>query len=194
MQETLDNKKKKKKKISKEKIQKRNKIITLIVCIVSAIALIGLTIFIISHNMYQTGQIGDYDNNYIVKYNNFMKQDENVYYVYFYLNEDTNCKNTKSTILSYQRSIAQKKNAPIYTYEVTKDLANFINMNDNYISIANLQGITKNNYQEAKLGDVPCLALIRKQDGIQTIMSYVIGLESIDAQLKLNVNYEYLIG
>jgi len=198
MQETLDNKNieknnKKEKKISKKeqkrKIEKRNKIISIILIVISLLSIAGLTLGLVLHNMYQSGKIGEFDSSYTVKYNTFMTQKENVYYVYFYIEDDANCKNTKENILAYQRSIAQKDNAPVYTYEISKDLYEFLNVSNGY-SVANLNGITRETYREAKLGDVPCLALVRRQDGMQTIMSYVIGQESIDAQLKLNVNYE----
>ena len=202
MQEILDNKVKekpvkKRKKRNKKERERINKIISLSITLTSIIILLGLTIWLIINNMYKTGAIGDYDSNYTVQYNDFLTKKDNVYYVYFYIDEDANCKDAKSMILSYQRGKAQTENAPLYTFEVSKNLSDFLNIQSasgSYASVANLVGVTRDTYKEAKLGDVPCLALVRRQDGMQTIMSYVVGKESIDAQLKLSVNYEKYLG
>ena len=185
-----DNSKKQYSKAEKKEFHLR---ITLL--LTSTLILIAtFVISTVSINLYKSGLWGNYNKDYVVTYSNFMNKEDDVYYVYMYQSDCPNCEETKRTIVAYQRSDMMTKNAILYTYQLDKDLAKgrFLEYQYNESSgqmepIDIIVGQTDKN--QIKIASVPTLLMIRKQGGVNTVITYVKGHEAILKQLKVIINY-----
>lgn len=160
----------------------------------SLILIITFTLATVSINLYKSGLWGDYNKNYLATYADFMEKEENVYYIYMYKSDCQNCEETKRTIVAYQRSNMMTLNAPLYTYKLDKDLEKGRLLQYEYNSSSGemepidiIVGQTDND--AIKVASVPTLIMIRKQSGVNTVITYVKGHEAIQKQLKVIINY-----
>lgn len=188
MEHTINQQKKKTKyEINQEKAKQTKKIN--IAIIIGFLLIISFLTTVISINMYKNGTIGSYDSKYKTTYSEFMNKKDEVYYVYFYQGTCENCENVKSKIVAYQRSEMQELNAPIYTLNIDEDIeqGRFLEYDEN----GKLQDIIvgKTKASEIKLASVPTLILIRKQSDVNTVITYVKGVDAIAKQLQVTLNY-----
>ena len=178
-----------KEKVEKEeKYKKRNLYIKFTLILVLFVSIIFACIMI-PINLYNQGLTGDYDSKCQLEYKEVLKQDEEKYYVYMYLDNSEYCQKLKPTILSYQRSDMQKTNCKLYTYNIKDDLYNLVDL---YNGTENVQNITT--MEELKITEVPVLMLIfqttnESSQKVWRVVSYVKGNEAITKQLNIVMNY-----
>ena len=189
----MSSKKQKKNTLSEkekeEKYKKRNLYIKFTLILVLFVSIIFACIMI-PINLYNQGLTGDYDSKCQLEYKEVLKQDEEKYYVYMYLDNSEYCQKLKPTILSYQRSDMQKTNCKLYTYNIKDDLYNLVDL---YNGTENVQNITT--MEELKITEVPVLMLIfqttnESSQKVWRVVSYVKGNEAITKQLNIVMNYK----
>mgnify|MGYP003289284045 CR=1 FL=1 len=189
----MNNKNKKQKQYSNSEKKEFHFRISLLL-VSTLILIITFTISTVSINLYKSGLWGNYNKNYLATYADFMEKEDEVYYIYMYKSDCQNCEETKRIIVAYQRSNMMSLNAPLYTYKLDKDLekGRFLEYQYNSSSgqmepIDIIVGQTEK--ESIKVSSVPTLIMVRKQSGVNTVITYVKGLDAITKQLKVIINY-----